>query len=410
MPDLFTAFNHPPDPDVGTEPRPHEVYRAPGKIRNGKAWVTAPHSGIVLRDGVDVKTNKFKIAYSSRGNKGPIVVALHGVPTNRRQWQPTLKRIAPFCRTISFDMLGMGQSDMPRFYGEGEKMYHPGGKAWDWVNDIDYVEQLFQKLVGDEKVIFLADDWGGGILSHFAAKYGSRRLHGIGYLDPVAFDGYPVAEIQAIGRASAIEDDQEFLKAFGAFDQTSVQIFKTMVHHPDKVYNQYSLRKLKFPYVDVDYERPPSAENNWRGSDTMTLRLHLNALRVLADRSAILGAAQLQPKSDCNPLGVDYGNFKKPVLVMWGDLDNMMPANQRHRFKYAYHNTSVQIQRIPDAGHFAATDKPNWVAEAILNFITDRFGVNALADVFLGFDGIWKGDEDLFIEDIRRLFEIGSRC
>ena len=404
--DLFQAFNHPPDPDVDTEPRPYEVYRCPGKIRNGFVWIEAPHHGIVCRDGCDIKTNKFRIAYSARGDKGPVVVALHGVPTNRRQWQPVLKRLAPFCRTIGFDMLGMGESDKPLKYGEGEETYHPGGKPWDWINDVDYIEQMFRQLVGDEKVIFLADDWGGGILSHFAAKYGSRRLHAIGYLDPISFDGYPVSEIQAFGRASAIEDDMEFAKAMGAADQTMVQIFKTMVHHPDKVYNQYSLRTIKFPYIDVDYERAPGPDNKWRGADSMTLRLHLNALRVLADRAAILGPAQLQPKSGCNPLGVDYGKIDVPVLVMWGDLDNMMPANQRHRFKYACYNTSVQIQRIPSAGHFAAVDKPNWVAESILNFITDRFGIKSLADVFMGFDGIWKGDEHLFIEDIRALFEI----
>ncbi len=66
-------------------------------------------------------------------------------------------------------------------------------------------------------------------------------------LDPIAFDGYPVNEIQAIGRASMIPDTPEAdamsAGAFGAFDQTLVQIYKTMVYDPN-VYNQYNLRRI----------------------------------------------------------------------------------------------------------------------------------------------------------------------
>ncbi|MCB1986245.1 MAG: hypothetical protein H6936_10105 [Burkholderiales bacterium] len=89
------------------------------------------------------------------------------------------------------------------------------------------------------------------------AKHNDRS-HALIQMDPIAFDGYPVNEIQAIGRTSEIpntpEGDVQFGMLFSAFDQTLVQILKFKVSDPAK-YNQYSLRYLIFPYIDVDYER-----------------------------------------------------------------------------------------------------------------------------------------------------------
>ena len=67
-------------------------------------------------------------------------------------------------------------------------------------------------------------------------------------------------------------------------------------------------------------------------------------------------------------------------------------------------NDQVHIQRVPRAGHFAGTDQPNHVSAAIINFIAVYSGKDSLADVFLGFDGIWKGDEKEMIKDLRIIY------
>lgn len=54
------------------------------------------------------------------------------------------------------------------------------------------------------KFIFVADDWCGGVLFPI---YPNDLLNQI-YIDPVALDGYPVNEIQAIGRTSNLPDQQ----------------------------------------------------------------------------------------------------------------------------------------------------------------------------------------------------------
>jgi len=98
-----------------------------------------------------------------------------------------------------------------------------------------------------------------------------------------------------------------------------------------------------------------------------------------------------------------------PTLIMWGEYDNMMPAAQAQRFANVLGTNDVQISYIPRSGHFPATDNPNNVSDTILNFIRRTKGRTALADIYIGNDGIWKGDESLMIKELRLLHEMPGR-
>jgi pimeloyl-ACP methyl ester carboxylesterase len=384
------------------------IYRSAGETQYGKFTYKAPAQGLVQVGGPQstetIWTDEFAIAYTKVGSKGPLVLLLHGVPCNRAQWEDVQRFLGRFCETIAIDMLGMGESTQPRLYGKKD---NPSNDTqWHWANDVAYIEELMQHEYPGRKFIFIADDWGSGIASHYAAAH-NDRLTALIQLDAIAFDGYPVNEIQAIGRASQIpntlDGDAMFAAAFGAFDQTLVQILKTMVYNPG-VYNQYNLRKLIFPYVDVDYERNAARDGVSDVATATTLRLHLHNMRVLADRAAILSPALLLPfHPQHNPRGVDYQQITVPTLIAWGEYDNMMPAAQTQRFANVLGTDDVQITYIPRAGHFAHTDQPLLVADTILNFIRRVMGRSALADIYLGNDGIWKGDERLAIADLRVL-------
>ena len=426
-PSMYDALSHPVDIDEGHEANIN-IYRDGGKPEHGTYKYISPFSGYVKGlDGKYFITNEFDIKYTKKGDKGPIILLLHGVPSNRYMYFPIQKRLSPFCRTIAIDMLGMGQSSAPRYYGKllniiseknlspdqkikfmEEKRYAGINEPWDWIFDTDYVDKLMNYLYPGEKFYMNSDDWSGGINSHYAAKFNDRLL-GFIQIDPIAFDGYPISEIQAIGRASQIPvvirdgvDDADFKAAMGSVDQTMVQIFKTMTYDPN-VWNQYSLRAIKHPYFDVDYDR--SKYRDGEDATSLTLRLHWERLRVLADRSAILSPALLLPYDEKkNPKGVKYENITVPTLILWSIEDSMMPSQQVYRFKWVMKNSPVQIVMIQNAGHFAATDKPNYVSAAILNFIAEKSGKESLADIFLGFDGIWKGDEKKMIKDLRAIY------
>ena len=431
-PSMYEALSHPVDIDEGHEPNIN-IYRDGGKPEHGVFNYESPFSGYIKdpKTGKYWNTNKFEIAYTKRGDKGPLILLMHGVPSNRYMYFPIQKRLSPFCRTIAIDMLGMGQSSKPRYYGKPQQKFHRPpyveipvdisekikrekdyagiNEPWDWVFDTDYVNQLMENLYPGEKFYFVADDWSGGINSHFASKFNSDRLLGFIQIDPIAFAAYPVQEIQAIGRASQIPvvcrdgmDDADFKSAMGAADQTILQIEKTMTYNR-KPWDQYSQRAIMHPYVDVDYER--SKYKDGEDATSLTLRLHWEALRVLADRSAILAPSLLLPyDGEKNPKGAKYENITVPTLVMYGRYDSMMSRNGKYRFKWAMKNAPVQLLDIPDADHFAGTDQPNFVSDAIIDFISRYSGKDSLGDVYLGFDGIWKGDEKEMIKDLRSIY------
>ena len=451
---MYLALKNEPDPNKG-HGLPHELMGRLNEPEHGLASVNTDMNGLVLKrvknlhkasstlsglgvddmdfqhpsdaslpDPIDLipKKGDYQIAYTIMTSQEqptveqPWLVFLHGVPTNRRQWWQVQKLCAFHFPTMSFDMLGMGQSDHPRLYGEsmeyisdfmkGMSLNPPSAykEAWKWENDVGYIDQLIMELLPEgAPFVFVADDWGGGILSHFSTKSQVRdRMVGTIYLDPIALDGYPVPEIQAIGRAAAMDNDEQFSMMMGAFDQTLTQIYKTMVHNPDKRYNQYSMRDILFPYVSQDYVSPAIGIKST--SQTMHLRMH--SIRVLADRAAVLSSALLLPyHPEKNPDGVPYSMIYTPTLVMWGAKDNMMPENQRYRFVYMMKNSTVTHIPIENAGHFAGTDKPYRVTETIINWMITTFGKN-ICKVFIGLKGIFKGDEHMMVPRVQKMLDV----
>ncbi len=150
VPTLYTALSHPPVRAAGNEVD-LTIYRDPGHPTYGTFAYEAPAEGLVQvgpPHGRDTRwTREFEIAWTKWGDKGPLVLFLHGVPTNRAQWEPIQKHVARFCRTISIDMLGMGESTKPRLYGrKNDPAKDPGtNERWYWKSDVDYIENLMQR-------------------------------------------------------------------------------------------------------------------------------------------------------------------------------------------------------------------------------------------------------------------------
>lgn len=94
---------------------------------------------------------------------------------------------------------------------------------------------------------------------------------------------------------------------------------------------------------------------------------------------------------------------------MWGEHDTMMPAAQSHRFANVLGTDDVQTTLIPDAGHFAHTDQPEKVAGTIIDFVRRVAGRAHLGHIFLGYQGIWKGDERHMIAALRQIYDIEAQ-
>ena len=424
---MYEALSHSPNKFDGHKVRLN-IYRKSSPPKDGIFKFKSKFHGMVRQEDEKWKsTNDFSIGYTEWGDKGPILLLLHGAFSNRRIKLPIQELLSPFCRTIAIDILGMGGegTSIPQYYGDEEGMSIYQGKeddstAWDWIHDCDYIHDFMISKYPDEKFFFSGDDWGGGILSHYIDKF-PKDLLGAIWISPVSFDGYPVSEIQAFGRAAMIPredqlddkgvpilgmDDMLFKNFLSSSDQMMNVIFKQMIFNFSK-YNQYNLREMKCSYIDTDYERARWKEGE--DANSLTLRLKYDNIRTFCERAAILSPALLLPYDEKkNPKGVDFTKFRGNAQVIWGDEDTMNPSNQKWRFKAVLTNVkSLDIVSISNAGHFVETDQPEKVAEAMFNFMSNIVGINKMGDICLGFQGIWKGDEREMIKDLRQLWNLG---
>ncbi len=441
-----------PDPRVGQEPRPENLYRHGGKPkkievpirlderfradRSNENYDPYLYNWARTKDPLPVKDPKKILTIQGwrqglRGGNPTILI--HGVPVSSVQNLPLQQRMSPFADVFNLDMLGMGESDAPL-----------NNIAYTWAMDAFYLLQVADYVFADNEKYsssqgrfhLFADDWGGGIALTFATFF-PNNLASLTLLNPIAFTGYEVAEIGAIGRAAPLlvvgKDDQthigdlikrgsdlhipgpprttarvlalrelwyaqkrgpegdpthKFAQVMATFDETVVQILKTMVVHPE-VFNAYRLRSLMAPYKDTE-----SFTGDGIGP-SFTRSLKFDRIAVLALRSANLDPNILLPYDEKkNPFGLSVERLcervggRLPVLILWGIKDNMMPPAQRHKFANALVNFArVRTEYVPDAGHFAAVDQPDWVAEAWLDFIREHYGYggeHGLTDIFQG--------------------------
>lgn len=384
---LYDIITHPRDEFVGSKPdlTVYKFYNDLHEQVDMEQVIDTPEVREHYNDPVTISYTTFGKVMSEHT---PRILILHGVPTNKTQWYPTAKLLGLFAYVVCIDMVGMGKSSK-HFFGSDAPEY------WKWKYDTLYLRPFVRKLFGSRQFIFISDDWGSGIHNKYATMY-NEDLEASVFMNPVIFDGYPVNEIQAIGRAYNLPD-KEFRMAMGAFDQTLVQILKTMVYKSSK-WNQYNLRDIVRTYAAVDYERT--------GANSVTMELNYDNIRVLAERASALSSDQLLPfHEDKNPEGSDFSAVTHDILFVWGAKDNMMPERQGIRAMNVFWSAEVEFKPIPKAGHFAGVDKPKLVAEAIMSWLCRKPSMRVrLNDPYVGLRGKWKGDEIHVVKGFRGLY------
>ena len=374
---------------------------------------------VATEDGLNKEMTKiFKIAFSRWGwnNTGPCILINHGVPSNQTQWWAVVRLLTMVgFRVVTFDMLTMGWSTKPLFSNQ-EKL-----EKLRWDHDKHYVEGLANHVFGeDTKFIYLSDDWGAGIMHKYMETRWDRLLW-VGDQDGIRGGAYPVPEIEDIGQASMLPMDENpdviagkmppspgsFQMAMGSANQTFTQILKTMAYREYEKYDQLSMRPILRPFFSVDYERNATDPRGAAGPFNMP---HKNfALKSMADRAiAALRNGDLMPYHPRkNPRGIKYAQIETNFLLWSGEYDNMMSRNQRFRYKYWMPRSRVLTQEIPRAGHFSGFDQPEKVATVIIefhNFLFPPGTEHSLPIPFLGFDGNFKGNEEMESLAYRQLY------
>ena len=246
--------------------------------------------------------------------EGTPVLLVHGVPNGAGMWQPFLERIG--ARTLRADLPGFGHSARPDL------------EAFDGSVDAlaDWAEALIDALEL-ERYSLVVHDWGAvGLLA--AARH-PERVERIVALNPVPFEyDYRWHWIGQIWRNRRVG---------GFFTGASANRFMTAA-----ILRQARPGWRRMPDYFLD-----DCLREWdRGKSRAILSLYRSADPDVLGRH-----------------GDTLGALSSPALVLWGEHDPYIPNGFGPR--YAERLGDAELERYPDAGHWAWIDRPDVIDRTV---------------------------------------------
>jgi pimeloyl-ACP methyl ester carboxylesterase len=271
-----------------------------------------------------LETGELRMHVAEAG-RGDAIVLLHGWPQHWYLWRHVIPLLAPHWRVICPDLRGFGWTDVPRSGYDRETM------ARDVLALLDALDL--------ERVHIVGHDWGGWIgfllclneperVGRFAAlnivpPWPSRdprnllELWRLAYQLPLAFPWLGRRTVER-GAARVV-----LTRACDAFTPEELEVFTSRLRA----------------------ERARASELLYR---TFLLR---EAVPVVAGRYS--GSA-----------------LEVPTLLVVGERDVVTPVRLVRGL--VAHSDAVELELVPDAGHFIVDEKPGLVADLVLSFFRRR--------------------------------------
>jgi len=285
---------------------------------------------------IEVAGKSFKVNIEKRGEQGPALLMVHGIPTNARLWRKVQTLLEGQYRTFAMDMLGYGKSDMPL-----DDFQHTLSNQAEVIKEVI----LGLDLKGD--AILIGHDHGGGACQIFASKY-CDHIARLVLVDPVAFDEWPVLEVEAFNDLVGADDE----KLTGAMKQ-AVAAFPGLLRTGSYDKSVFTDKSVKENYLAF-WGRGPG------------LTGFKSLIKVCAE------------PSNRETMSVDHSRITCPTMVCWAQHDAWMPLETGRRLKRAI-GGPVRFEVIERAGHYVPEDRPEALAEHIDDFITEWAGINLQA-------------------------------
>lgn len=263
-----------------------------------------------------------------RGGQGEPVVLLHGWPTSWYEWRRVMPILAKHYTVIAVDMRGLGDSDKPL------ASYDKRTMALD-------IYQLCQQL-GFQRISLVGHDWGTSVAFALAHEHPEliRRL--------VLTDNV-IPGLSALSRSWNVLNDHFWHHHFNA----EPDLPEELVAGRERIYLTWFYRKLTYNLAAFtnDYVDEFVRVYTLPGS----LRAGFNYYQAL-DEDARQNQEYAKQK------------LKMPVLVVTADRTvGDMLHQQVQPLAEDYRGTVLK-----NCGHFIPIERPNELAELVLNFLGDE--------------------------------------
>ena len=253
----------------------------------------------------------------SAGDTGPPVLLVHGIPTNHRLWADVVPVVSRRARVLAVDMLGYGDSPAP------------GDQPVDLASQASVLLGLLDTL-GLDRVVVVGHDLGGGV-AQILAVTASDRVAGLGIVNGVCYDGWPVPMVRAMKAAWPV------------LERLPPDVLATALG--PGVRTLFAHQERAAPFLDRFLEP-------WRRPEgPRLLGRHLRSLDSVYTQTVAPFLPRLQVPSE----------------VVWGRRDHQMKP--RYGERLARDIPDARLTWVDDANHFVPVDRPDVVAEAVLRLV-----------------------------------------
>jgi epoxide hydrolase 4 len=262
--------------------------------------------------------------------EGPLVVLLHGFPQFWYMWRFQIPALAEAgFRVVAPDLRGYNLSEKPR----GVRSYRVELLARD-------VERLILAC-GEESAVIVGHDWGAAV-AWVTAMMHPGRVKQLGILN------VPHPERFARG---LLRPAQLLRSSYMFFFQVP-RLPENALAARDFASLRYALRNepvrpRAFTYEDIELYVEALARPG-------ALTAALNYYRALFRRNPLKARTLLR-------------RIEEPVMVIWGERDRYLGKELAEPDPSWVPN--LRVERLPDASHFVAEDRPDEVNFLLLEFL-----------------------------------------
>ncbi len=285
-------------------------------------------------------SNNETYAYLEQGKGEKYLFLIHGNFSSSVYYKPLLELIPDDYHVFALDLRGFGDSTYN----------HQVMSLKDLAEDI----LLFMDELKIEKIDLVGWSLGGGVVMEFAAEY-PERIKNLILINSTTHKGYPVFKKDSAGKPIIGEVYQS--REEMANDPVQVKPLLDAIAS-----NNFAFVKYIFDVTIYTYKKPTEEDNKLYLNETLKQRNLVDVDFALASQN--MGKEKSFYSEGQNTIS----NIKCPVLHFWGTHDITVPESLILDNVKALEDQSTYI-KFDQCGHSPLVDKPEELANAILDFI-----------------------------------------
>lgn len=270
-----------------------------------------------------VTVDGLRLRYWQGGNGARAVLLVHGVGSYVERWRHTFEVLASRLRVYAMDLPGRGLSDKPAHFS-----YR--------IDNLARAVKGFADSMGLERVSLVGSSLGGAIVADIARQY-PKTVDRLVLSSSAGWGRQVTAALRVAGFPGLGE-----LIGRHQSREAAKRLLVSLVHDPTVITEEL---------VELHY-RMSSQPGSWTAF-----------LRILRANGNILG----QSPTVYRPLRSTLRNFTRPTLVLWGDLDRVIPPRHADIALGVIPNARKRI--LAGCGHFLMLERPDEYASILLDFL-----------------------------------------